>query len=153
MEEFILFGNNYSGQLGNGKDQEIKNPEPFLIPNLENIKYLSCGAYHNLVLREDGGVYAFGDNEYGQLGIGQKFKIISEPQIIFNIENIAQVSAGYSHSLLLAEKGIVYSFGKYYSGSLGYDATDHQFYPQLIGGLENIKKITSGLGDHCFVFT
>lgn len=37
---------------------------------LENIKLIAVGAFHNLALQEDGTLWAWGNNEYGQLGTG-----------------------------------------------------------------------------------
>jgi Regulator of chromosome condensation (RCC1) repeat len=36
------------------------------------VKQVSCGAYHTVVLLEDGELLAWGSNKYGQLGLGHK---------------------------------------------------------------------------------
>jgi alpha-tubulin suppressor-like RCC1 family protein len=40
------------------------------VQGLENIKLIAVGAFHNLALQEDGTLWAWGNNEYGQLGTG-----------------------------------------------------------------------------------
>lgn len=40
------------------------------VQGLENVKIIAVGAFHNLALEEDGTLWAWGNNEYGQLGTG-----------------------------------------------------------------------------------
>lgn len=37
---------------------------------LERVQVIAVGAFHNLALQEDGTLWAWGNNEYGQLGTG-----------------------------------------------------------------------------------
>ena len=63
-------------------------------------------------------------------------KVVSSiytPTLIPNVNNIVQVSAGSNHSLLLNNKGHVYSFGNNYSFKLGFDTDDNDINtPTLI---------------------
>jgi len=34
------------------------------------VRLIAVGAFHNLALKEDGSLWAWGNNEYGQLGTG-----------------------------------------------------------------------------------
>ncbi|MCI07821.1 putative E3 ubiquitin-protein ligase HERC4, partial [Trifolium medium] len=43
---------------------------PVRVQGLENIRLIAVGAFHNLALQEDGTLWAWGNNEYGQLGTG-----------------------------------------------------------------------------------
>ena len=38
----------------------------------KNIKQIFCFQNHSLILKKNGEVYAMGNNEYGQLGLGDK---------------------------------------------------------------------------------
>ena len=49
--------------------------------------------YHTLALKNDGTVYSFGDNNYGQLGLGDNNDRLLPVQIP-NINNIIQICAG-----------------------------------------------------------
>ncbi|XVE93435.1 hypothetical protein REPUB_Repub01dG0192200 [Reevesia pubescens] len=40
------------------------------LQGLENVRLIAVGAFHNLALQEDGTLWAWGNNEYGQLGTG-----------------------------------------------------------------------------------
>lgn len=43
---------------------------PVRVQGLEAVKLIAVGAFHNLALQEDGALWAWGNNEYGQLGTG-----------------------------------------------------------------------------------
>jgi hypothetical protein len=81
------------------------------IPNLNNIVRISSGDCHNLALRSDGKVYSWGENEYGQLGLGneQKTKI---PTQISDINNVVDILAGSGVSLFLTNNGKIYKCGR-----------------------------------------
>lgn len=43
---------------------------PVRVQGLESVKIITVGAFHNLALQDDGALWAWGNNEYGQLGTG-----------------------------------------------------------------------------------
>lgn len=43
---------------------------PVRVQGLEYVLLIAVGAFHNLALKEDGTLWAWGNNEYGQLGTG-----------------------------------------------------------------------------------
>jgi len=70
------WGDNGSGQLGNGKskqDYNIYNAyelTPIRIGTDINWASVFAGSYHTLAIKEDGSLWAWGDNSFGQLGDG-----------------------------------------------------------------------------------
>ena len=88
---------------------------------------MSAGYDHSLILTNDGQVYAFGNNEYGQLGV-KGFIEIS----LLNICNISQISAGYKCSLALTDHGQVYGFGLNNCGQLGLHDYINRYIPTTI---------------------
>ena len=87
------FGNNKTGQLGISEYKGLSTNKPNLIPNISYIVQVSTGEAHSLCLDCDGKVWVFGQNTYGQLGLGNT-KTKQEPTIIPNLNNIVQVIAG-----------------------------------------------------------
>src|SRR5439155_1003057 len=68
--------------------------------NLIGCIQISNGANHSLIMTINGKIYVIGENEYGQLGLGNcnsKY----EPILLQQLANIIQVSAGGSFSLVL----------------------------------------------------
>lgn len=141
QEGVFGFGLNDYGQL---KLPLSTYSSPTLIPGLPQIKQVSAGGHHTLFLTEDGKVYAYGSNGYGQIGNGSG--------LISNLPKIKQVSAGALFSMALAEDGTVYAFGGNYAGQLGIGNYDGSSIPQAVAGLPKAKQIATG-ADHALVLT
>ena len=68
--QLYAFGSNYHGQLGSAAN-EIPNPTPALVslPGASSpVAQVAGGGEHSLALTSTGQLYAFGYNEFGQLG-------------------------------------------------------------------------------------
>lgn len=65
-----------------------------------------------MILLQNGEVYTFGSNIYGQLGVGD---IAAHAGLLHvKLSGIAtQVAAGSNHTAVLTSKGEVYIFGSY----------------------------------------
>ena len=146
------FGHGESGQLGLRNENSINIPT--LIRLNDNIIQVSAGVNHSLVLVKDGYVYAFGRNNgnlgfqvhngnAGQLGLGDNLNR-SWPDKIPGLNNIVQVSAGNSYSLVLTNEGKVLTFGYNEQGQLGLGDHDGRNNPTLIENLSNIIQISAG---------
>ena len=64
------FGHNVYHRLGLGHSQNISVPTP--IPNIPQIKTISCGGHFTVCIDMEGFMWTFGNNSYGQLGTGNK---------------------------------------------------------------------------------
>lgn len=138
----ILAGNkiNCANALNNVSSNEIINitggmdmlgPSPFpmetdtgefnlfSLPTVEGqfIK-VAAGTYHSLALKEDGTVWACGNNTHGQLGDGTSTDR-NTPVQVNNLSGVTAIAAGYFHSLALKEDGTVWAWGYNYYGQLG----------------------------------
>jgi alpha-tubulin suppressor-like RCC1 family protein len=113
-------GYNFEGQIGLGYTSRIRTHVP--IPYFANIPIASatCGCSHTIFLDTKGKVYAVGNNETGQLGLGDVTRRTTPTPIPFfaNIP-IASVSAGQTHTIFLDTSGKVYAVGNNKFGQLG----------------------------------
>ena len=103
-------GNNEYGELGVITNDKNNFHKVNFFKD-KKIKKISTGYRHTLVLCEDGILYAFGENSFGQC-FGKELKC--EPNIInvANInENIINCFAGADYSLLITESNIIYTWG------------------------------------------
>ena len=151
--EVYSFGDGSDGRLGHGDQEDQNLPKLIEAMRGKRVVQVSAGGYHSLVLTESGEVYSFGNGRYGQLGHGdvknqtlpKLIKAIPNKEVIEAIPNnkVAQISAGYQHSLLLTEKHEVYSFGDGESGNLGHGDAKSQTRPKFIEALKgkNVKQI------------
>lgn len=65
-----------------------------------------------MVLLQNGEVYTFGSNIYGQLGVGDLIAHVGPVHV--KLPGIAtQVAAGSNHTVVLTSKGEVFTFGAY----------------------------------------
>ena len=62
------WGSNAFGQLGLGEADDQPHPTPQTIPGLTQVTSLAGSEKFTLAVRRDGTVWAWGDNDYGQLG-------------------------------------------------------------------------------------
>ena len=86
----FVFGDNHNGQLGLIHDEieritvfSIKQTTPIKNPSLSNIIDISKGGKHTFVKTSNNEIYAFGSNEYAQLGIKTKDKNQTTPVQVF----------------------------------------------------------------------
>lgn len=63
------WGNNTDGQLGNGSTV-VSSQTPVQVTGLTGITAIAAGAYHSLAAKNDGTVWAWGNNGFAQLGEG-----------------------------------------------------------------------------------
>jgi alpha-tubulin suppressor-like RCC1 family protein len=138
---YIKDGNVYA--FGKGIDSLFNTNIPILVSNLNNIKQISTSGHHTLALTEDGQVYSFGNNQFGQLGI-EHYDFIDKFTLIPGINNIIQISAGENHSLLLSQNGEIYSFGCGRCGQLGFGDYKNRITPTLVPNINNIIQISAG---------
>ncbi|PVU91020.1 hypothetical protein BB561_004592 [Smittium simulii] len=139
---------NISGQLGKTSQKTISEPGSASIwsfsriPDIEYAVKSACGDKHTLISTANGEVYAFGSNEFGQLGIGMygtNTDLIDRPVLVpneffknspqKNSPDIIDIAVGgntsyfithtYSKSPALLSQIEVYAAGYGSSGQLG----------------------------------
>ena len=116
-----------------------------LIESIEKPRSVSAGDNFTLLADQDGTVWSWGKNEYGQLGDGTTIDR-PYPIMVEGLENIIQVAAGPLYSLALTEDGRVYSWGYNMWGQLGDGELDDRNLPALVA-LDSgvcIKQIAAG---------
>lgn len=89
-------------------------------------QFSSQGNTHMIILKNDGTLWVHGDNQYGQLGLGDNIARSSFTQVINDLpSNINYVSAGYYSSFVATDNGI-FSTGKggWSSGRNDYSHAD-----------------------------
>ena len=150
-DEGILhsFGFSTKGQLGMGEVTRVSHPtkiENFYTLNnqilpLPIIKQVSCGAYFTICVDYDGSIYSFGENNYGQLGIGNT-QHYNTPQKVQDIPPVSSISCGVFHTLVITEDNNLWSFGNNLQGQLCLGNTNNQVKPTQTSFSNIIKNIS-----------
>ena len=95
---------------------------------------------HSLFLDSTGSVWSCGNNQYGQLGLGDTTNR-NQPVKIGSLPRIVSVSAGSNFSVFLDHEGVVWSCGNNEYGRLGLGNTSQRKVPVKIESLPKIKSI------------
>jgi alpha-tubulin suppressor-like RCC1 family protein len=108
-----------------------------------------CCAQHTLVISDNGTVYAWGHNDYGQLGnnstTNSNVPVAVDTSGVLSGKTITAFAAGESHTLALASDGTVYAWGKNSHGQLGNNLTTDSHVPVAVdmSGVLSGKTITA----------
>uniref|UniRef100_A0A8D3C2G8 HECT-type E3 ubiquitin transferase n=1 Tax=Scophthalmus maximus TaxID=52904 RepID=A0A8D3C2G8_SCOMX len=112
--KLFTFGNGDYGRLGLGNTSNKKLPEKVTALEGYQVGQVACGLNHTLVVSADGMmVWAFGDGDYGKLGLGNS-TAKSSPQKVDVLCGISinKVACGTQFSVALTKDGKVFTFGQ-----------------------------------------
>ncbi|SCU99302.1 LANO_0F01420g1_1 [Lachancea nothofagi CBS 11611] len=137
------WGLNQFGQCGVSEDVEdgalVTVPTEVLLPEGTNVKMVSAGEHHSLVLTEEGELFTFGRFDMFEIGIAKdklpeqtyidahgKPRAVPIPTKLTDVPRFKNIATGSHHSLAISEDGIVYSwgFGETYAVGLGPSGDD-----------------------------
>src|SRR5262249_23706311 len=126
--------------LGNGTNS-VNQPILKRIGMESNWTAIAVGSAHNLALKADGAIWAWGENIYGQLGDGSKTPFQGTPVRSMAGNDWAQIAAGASHSAALKRDGTVWTCGANNWGELGVGTTTDSRTALQVGVSTNWIKI------------
>ncbi|WP_274651185.1 RCC1 domain-containing protein [Paenibacillus humicola] len=135
--------NNWS-QLGDGSRTDRHTPvqvKDSFHDNLHSVVAIASGDSHNLALKQDGTVWAWGFNSRGQIGVGPLWQP-SKPVQVPRLQSVIAIAAKGSHSLALRNDGTVWAWGDNLpNDDKGGFTTDS---PVQVQGLDSVTAIASG---------
>jgi Secretion system C-terminal sorting domain/Regulator of chromosome condensation (RCC1) repeat len=137
------WGDNYYKQLGLGA----------LVPNqlvpvqvgTDNDWYIiSAGANHSLASKLSGPLYSWGNNSFGQLGLGFTGSGQNIPTFVSSGVFWKSISAGGIHNLAIKDDNTLWAWGNNSSGELGDNTTILRNTPVQIGTDTNWFSVETG---------
>ncbi len=141
--EVKAWGNNAYGQLGNGTFGSSSIPVD--VSGLTSgVKSISAGLAHSLAITNEGGVKAWGSNDFGQLGDGTVNNNATPADVNGLTSGIISIAAGTAHSLALNSDGIVWAWGRNHYGQLGDGTATDKSSPVQVTGLMGITAVSAG---------
>jgi len=136
------WGTNSDGQLGINNTTAYSSPKQ--IGSSSAWSVLAAGAETNsAAIGTDGSLWAWGHNNYGQLGDGTRTSK-SSPVQIGALTNWSNVVVGTHNCLALKTDGTMWGWGYNASGNLGLGNTTNYSSPKQVGSLTNWAKIANG---------
>ncbi len=161
----FTFGSGEQGQLGRVKECFAhrggrRGLSMLLVPQIvrfkkkQKFKDIFSGSFHTFAIADgDDDVYAWGLNNWGQLGTGDTDSYFS-PTVVDSLSQMRRdcgdslsLSGGQHHSIILDGKGFVHSVGRSEYGRLGHgEEAKETSIPKQIEALKehNVKTVESG---------
>ncbi|MGF7400774.1 S-layer homology domain-containing protein [Thermoanaerobacterium thermosaccharolyticum] len=134
------WGFNYYGELGNGTADKDSHSTPVQVKGISDVKAIAAGMYHTVALKNDGTVWAWGDNEHDQLGNETtKEEYHSTPVQVKGISDVKAITAGNGYTVALKNDGTVWAWGDNYFGTTNSSST-----PVQVKGISDVKAIAAG---------
>lgn len=137
------WGDNSEGQLGQGNADENPVAAPVKVKGLTDVISVSAGGAHALALKADGTVWAWGNNEYDQMGVEQTSPV-TLPRQVESLENIVGIAAGIESNLALASNGQVWAWGGNEFKQVNNTDAVKVTTPQIINNLSGVVKVALG---------
>ncbi|UVI32926.1 RCC1 domain-containing protein [Paenibacillus spongiae] len=116
---------------------------PGCTPNFTAQPMVSAGDNHSVYLKNDGTVWTWGENNFGQLGNGTTADSSPPVQVTGLCDAIA-VSAGLANAAALKSDGTVWMWGNNAFGQLGNGTTGSSPVPVQVSNLTDVAAIAAG---------
>jgi alpha-tubulin suppressor-like RCC1 family protein len=160
----LAWGSRMGGMLGITRPQDVGSdfiqPTDALSPTRLSVPFaaadVSASWQHALAVTKDGDVYAWGDVEFGRLGIGEApvlrigtnaprtMPVLLYPVRVPGLTAVKAVAAGREHSLALMADGTVRAWGRNKSGQLGDGTTVDRNAPVQVPGITSAVAVAAG---------
>ncbi len=146
------WGENFSGQLGNGTSGSFaQSPIPLDVVGLASgVAAIAPGGSHTCALTSDGGAKCWGWNLFGQLGDGGTTSRLTPVDVLGLGSGVAAIAAGQNHTCALTGVGGVKCWGRNLNGQLGDGTTTDRLAAVDVLGLgSGVAAIAAGLDHTC----
>ncbi|GAB3428769.1 hypothetical protein [Niabella aquatica] len=135
------WGFNLTGTLHDGSDPGTKSSNiPVRISTVTDWKQVAAGLSHNLGIKSDGSLWAWGYNSYGELGDGTNTNR-NVPVRVGTASDWKQVVGGNQYSLGIKSDGSLWGWGFNAYGQLGDGTATHRNIPVRIGTASDWKQV------------
>jgi alpha-tubulin suppressor-like RCC1 family protein len=141
------WGDNLSGQLGNGTKTPSTAPSP--VSNLTGVVAISAGEVHACAVTSAGKVACWGNGFNGQLGTGSSGESLT-PVTVSSLDGMVSVAAAARTTCALKGTGAVYCWGANEVGQLGTGAANPtpNPTPTVVSGVD-AAEIWAGVDHAC----
>ena len=140
------------GAVTNLAEEPLPQPYSFsfITEGSVELEQVVGGGTHSFALMSDKSIMAWGNNSYGQLGIGNTTHQFLPVDVV--VSDVKQVAAANYHSLILLNDGTVLAAGRNDFGQLGLGDFNHRNTFTPVPNLNNVVQIAVG-ADHSIALT
>jgi alpha-tubulin suppressor-like RCC1 family protein len=135
-------GDNRYGQLGDGTRDHAATPVPVAgLPDDDRVVDAATSSTHSVALTESGQVWAWGANQFGQLGDGTDTELLT-PTLATGFpqdDPVVEVHPAYGFTTVLTASGKVYHAG---AQGLGYSRPEPEPGPRPVERVTGFPKVT-----------
>ncbi|MCX5560445.1 hypothetical protein [Streptomyces sp. NBC_00038] len=130
----VAWGNDDSGRLGRDVGSGVSTTPVTVCGGascagpLDSVVAVEAGSGHGVALRDDGTVWTWGSNQYGQLGDGTSDPRTTPVQV-GSLTDVTAIAGGDNHTLALRRDGTVWAWGRNNAGQLGDNSTTDRHSP------------------------
>jgi alpha-tubulin suppressor-like RCC1 family protein len=146
------WGLNAQGQLGDGSNTTRTLPVAVVTTGVllgKTITRIAAGRDHCMVLTSDGKLFAWGKNDYGQLGDGtltnRNVPVAVNMSGVLAGRFVASMDGGYSHTAAVTTDGRMFAWGRNDQGALGDGTLTNRLLPVAVvaGAVPPGTQVTS----------
>lgn len=139
-----VWGDNAYGQLAKNNVTSYSSPVQ-TISNVTGWTQVSCGGTHTASIKDDGTLWVWGNNQFGQLGTNTVAAYSSPVQTVTAGSTWSSVSCGYNHTAAIKTDGTLWLWGLNTNGALGDNTIIHRSSPvQTAAGGTNWFQVSCG---------
>lgn len=138
------WGDNVSGQIGNG-NTGTDQTTPVQVSGLTNVVKITAGRFFSLAIKNDGTVWSWGENLYGQLGNGTT----TDSNVPVQVSGLSGVTSavaatGAFHCMAVKNDNTVWAWGRNTYGNLGDSTVAHKSIPVQMLGISDVQGMAAG---------
>ena len=110
----------------------------------QKVVELSLGDYQTAAIKEDGSLWMWGNNIYGQLGDGTTTNSL-QPKQVSGMEDVKSVVTEINFTAAIKEDGSLWMWGDNSYSQLGGGTTkEYSSIPKQVSGMDNVKTVVLG---------
>ena len=144
LVNLYAWGRSNYGQLGDNTAVTRSSPVS-VVGGFTDWVQVEAGGSHTLAIRANGTAWAWGRNNYGQLGDNTAVDKSSPVSVVGGYTDWAQLSGGRHHSLGLRANGTAWAWGSGGFGRLGDNTAVSRSSPvSVVGGFTDWIQLSAG---------
>jgi alpha-tubulin suppressor-like RCC1 family protein len=149
--EVYCWGSNANKQAALPGDMR-ESPRPVKVEGLAGITHVAAGSNTTCAANEEGALWCWGSNSYGQVGNGQEGTgtDVGTPFQVPGIQDVAQVDIGEYHTCAILRSGEARCWGRDGYGNLGGAERGNRTSPTPVANVSDASAVALG-GHHVCV--